>query len=186
LPATSVHASGLAGRYALALFELAEDQDALDAVAGDLASLRGMIDESADLRRLIQSPVLSRDEQGRALATLGEKAGFEPLTRQFLGVLAHQRRLFALPEVVAAYDAMLAEHKGEVGAEVTSAVPLSEEQLASVQRHLSAAVGQAVKLSTSVDPSLLGGLVVRVGSRMIDASIRTKLHQLELALKGAA
>jgi len=186
LPATSVHASGLAGRYALALFELAEDQDALDAVAGDLASLRGMIDESADLRRLIRSPVLSREEQGRALAALGEKAGFEPLTRQFLGVLAHQRRLFALPEVVAAYDAMLAEHKGEVGAEVTSAVPLSEEQLASVQRHLSAAVGQAVTLSTSVDPGLLGGLVVRVGSRMIDASIRTKLHQLELALKGAA
>jgi F-type H+-transporting ATPase subunit delta len=176
----------LAGRYATALFELAREQDALDKVAGDLRGLQGMIAESADLRRLIQSPVLSRDEQGRALAALGEKAGFGPLTRQFLGVLAHQRRLFALPEVVEAYDAMLAEHKGEIGAEVVSAVPMSEAQLASVQQHLSAAVGQAVKLSTAVDPNLLGGLVVRVGSRMIDASIRTKLHQLELALRGAA
>jgi F-type H+-transporting ATPase subunit delta len=181
-----VHVSGLAGRYAAALFDLAKDRDALDAIAGDLRGLQGMIAESADLRRLIQSPVLSRDEQGRALAALGAKAGFEPLTRQFLGVLAHQRRLFALPEVVEAYDAMLAEHKGEIGAEVVSAVPLSEAQLASVQQHLSAAVGQAVKLSTAVDPNLLGGLVVRVGSRMIDASIRTKLHQLELALRGAA
>jgi F-type H+-transporting ATPase subunit delta len=124
----------LAGRYAAALFDLAKDRDALDAIAGDLRGLQGMIAESADLRRLIQSPVLSRDEQGRALAALGEKAGFGPLTRQFLGVLAHQRRLFALPEVVEAYDAMLAEHKGEIGAEVVSAVPLSEAQLASVGR----------------------------------------------------
>jgi len=186
LPASSVHASGLAGRYAAALFELAEEQDALDAVADDLHGLRDMIEESADLGRLIRSPVLSRDEQGRALAALGERAGFGELTRRFLGLVAHKRRLFALPQVVAAYDAMLAEHKGEVGAEVVSAVPLSAEQLESVRRHLTAAVGQTVKLSTSVDPNLLGGLVVRLGSRMIDASIRTKLHQLELALKGAA
>lgn len=186
MPATTVHASGLAGRYAAALFELAQDQDALDAIAEDLHRLWDMIGESADLERLIRSPVLSRDEQGRAVAALAERAGFRPLTRQFLGVLAHKRRLFALPDMVAAYDAMLAEHKGEVGAEVVSAVPLSAAQLESVQGHLSAAVGQTVKLSASVDPSLLGGLVVRLGSRMIDASIRTKLHQLELALKGAA
>ena len=114
------------------------------------------------------------------------RAGFHELTRRFLGVLAHHRRLFALPEMIQAYDAMLAEHKGEVGAEVTSAVPLSSAQLESVRRQLSATVGQTVTLSTTVDPNLLGGLVVRVGSRMIDASIRTKLHQLELALKGAA
>ena len=186
MPAASVHASGLAGRYAAALFELAQDRGALDAVALDLHGLRDMVDESADLERLIRSPVLSRDEQGRAIAALAERAGFSPLTRQFLGVLAHKRRLFALPDMVEAYDAMLAEHRGEVGAEVVSAVPLSAAQLESVQRHLTAAVGQTVKLSTAVDPSLLGGLVVRLGSRMIDASIRTKLHQLELALKGAA
>jgi F-type H+-transporting ATPase subunit delta len=186
LPASSVHASGLAGRYAVALFELAREQGALDTVAGDLHNLRDMLAESADLERLIRSPVLSREEQARALTALGERAGFALLTRRFLGLLAHKRRLFALPDVVEAYDAMLAEHRGEVGAEVISAVPLSQEQLESVQRQLAAAVGQSVKLSISVDPSLLGGLLVRVGSRMIDASIRTKLHQLELALKGAA
>ena len=186
MPASSVHVSGLAGRYAGALFELAQDQDVLDAIATDLHSLRDLLEESADLARLIRSPVLSRDEQARALAAVGERAGFAPLTRQFLGLLAHKRRLFALPDVIEAYDAMLAEHRGEVGAEVVSAVPLSEEQLESVKQQLTAAVGQTVQLSTAVDPSLLGGLVVRVGSRMIDASIRTKLHQLELALKGAA
>jgi F-type H+-transporting ATPase subunit delta len=176
----------LAGRYAVALFELAEEQDALDVVAGDLHGLREMLADSADLTRLIRSPVLSRDEQARALAAIGERAGFAPLTRQFLGVLAHKRRLFALPDVIEAYDAMLAEHRGEVGAEVVSAVPLSPEQLDSVRQQLATAVGQAVKLSTAVDPSLLGGLIVRVGSRMLDASIRTKLHQLELVLKGTA
>jgi F-type H+-transporting ATPase subunit delta len=186
LPASSVHASGLAGRYAVALFELAREQDELDVVAGDLHRLREMLAESADLERLIRSPVVSREEQARALTALGERAGFAPLTRQFLGLLAHKRRLFALPDVIEAYDSMLAKHRGEVGADVVSAAPLSAEQLESVQRQLAAAMGQTVKLSTAVDPSLLGGLVVRVGSRMIDASIRTKLRQLELALKGAA
>ncbi|HLT01876.1 MAG TPA: F0F1 ATP synthase subunit delta [Geminicoccaceae bacterium] len=181
-----MHVSGLAGRYAVALFELAQEQDALDEVARDLHALRDLLAESADLERLIRSPVLSRDEQARALAAVGERAGFAPLTLKFLGLLAHKRRLFALPDVIEAYDAMLAEHRGEVGAEVVSAIPLSDEQLASVREQLAAAVGQTVKLSTKVDPGLLGGLVVRVGSRMIDASIRTKLHQLELALKGAA
>jgi F-type H+-transporting ATPase subunit delta len=176
----------LAGRYAVALFELAEDRDALDAVAADLGNLRSLLDDSADLRRLIRSPVLSREEQGRALVALGERVGFGPLTRQFLGVLAHKRRLFVLPEIVAAYLARLREHKGEVSAELTSAVALSEEQVAAVRQQLTAAVGQTVTLATAVDPGLLGGLVVRVGSRMIDASLRTKLQRLELAMKGAA
>jgi F-type H+-transporting ATPase subunit delta len=176
----------LAGRYAVALFELAEDRDALDAVAADLGNLRSLLDDSADLRRLIRSPVLSREEQGRALVALGERAGFGPLTQQFLGLLAHKRRLFVLPEIIAAYLAMLGEHKGEVSAELTSAVALSEEQVAAVRQQLTAAVGQTVTLATAVDPGLLGGLVVRVGSRMIDASLRTKLRRLELAMKGAA
>ncbi len=117
----------------MALFELAEDRDALDAVAADLGNLRSLLEDSADLRRLIRSPVLSREEQGRALTALGERAGFGPLTRQFLGVLAHKRRLFVLPEIIAAYLAMLGEHKGEVSAELTSAVALSEEQVAAVK-----------------------------------------------------
>ena len=170
----------------MALFELARDQDALDAVAGDLGDLRAMLQESADLRRLIQSPVLSREDQGRAVTALAERAGFAELTRQFLGLLAHKRRLFALPAIIKAYLAMLGQHKGEVSAELVSAVALTDEQLAAVKEQLSKAVGQSVTLATAVDPGLLGGLVVRVGSRMIDASLRTKLQRLETAMRGAA
>ena len=176
----------MAGRYALALFELARDGDVLDAVAADLAGLQGLLDESADLRRAIRSPVISREDQGQALTTIGERAGFAGLTTKFLGLLAEHRRLFALPEIVKAYGAMLAEHKGEVGAELVSAVPLSEEQVAKVKDQLSGTIGKQITLSARVDPGLLGGLVVRVGSRMLDASLRTKLRQLELVLKGAA
>jgi F-type H+-transporting ATPase subunit delta len=176
----------VAGRYALALFELARDGDMLDAVAADLGSLRRMVDDSADLRRLIRSPVISREDQGKALAALGERAGFGELTRKFFGVLAEHRRLFALPEMIGAYDAMLAEHRGEVAAELVSAVPLSDAQHAAVKNQLSRTTGKEVTISARVDPGLLGGLVVRVGSRMLDASLRTKLRQLELAMKGAA
>ncbi len=176
----------MAGRYATALFELAEDRDALDAVAGDLDDFGSLLDQSADLRRLIRSPVLAREDQGRAITALAERAGFEQLTLQFLGLLAHKRRLFVLPEIIAAYQAMLARHKGEVGAELVSAVPLSEAQAERAREQLSAAIGQTVTLSRAVDPGLLGGLVVRIGSRMVDASLRTKLQRLELAMKGAA
>jgi F-type H+-transporting ATPase subunit delta len=176
----------LAGRYAVALFELARDQDALDVVAGDLGNFRALLSESADLRRLIDSPVLSREEQGRAITALAERAGFAKLTQQFLGLLAHKRRLFALPQIITAYQAMLGQHKGEVSAEVTSAVALTDEQLAAVKEQLRKAVGQSVTLATAVDPRLLGGLVVRVGSRMLDASLRTKLQRLETAMRGAA
>ena len=186
LPASSANASGLAGRYAVALFELAREQKALDEVAADLGGMRALLEVSADLRRLIESPVLSREEQGRAVTALAERAGFAKITQQFLGLLAHKRRLFALPEMITAYLAMLSEHKGEVSAEVTSAVALSDEQVAAVKQQLSNAVGQSVTLSTAVDPGLLGGLVVRVGSRMIDASLRTKLQRLETAMRGAA
>jgi F-type H+-transporting ATPase subunit delta len=186
LPASSAIASGVAGRYALALFELARDSDALDGVAADLDAFKTMLDESADLRRLIRSPVISREDQGKALAALGERAGFSELTTRFLGVVAEHRRLFALPGMIEAYRAMLAEHKGEVGAELVSAVPLQEQQIATLEKQLSSAVGKQVMLSARVDPGLLGGLVVRVGSRMLDASLRTKLRQLKLAMKGAA
>jgi F-type H+-transporting ATPase subunit delta len=176
----------LAGRYAVALFELARDQDALDEVAGDLTGFRSLLQESADLRRLIESPVLSREDQGRAISALAGRAGFAGLTQQFLGLLAQKRRLFALPAIIEAYLAMLGQHKGEVSAELVSAVALTDEQLAAVKEQLSKAVGQSVTLATAVDPHLLGGLVVRVGSRMIDASLRTKLQRLETVMKGAA
>jgi F-type H+-transporting ATPase subunit delta len=176
----------LAGRYAVALFELARDQDALDEVAGDLTGFRSLLQESADLRRLIESPVLSREDQGRAISALAERAGFAGLTQQFLGLLAQKRRLFALPAIIEAYLVMLGQHKGEVSAELVSAVALTDEQLAAVKEQLSKAVGQSVTLATAVDPHLLGGLVVRVGSRMIDASLRTKLQRLETVMKGAA
>jgi len=186
LPASSANASGLAGRYAVASFELAREQDALDEVAADLSGLRALLDESADLRRLIRSPVISREEQGRAIVTLAERVGFHQLTRQFLGLLAHKRRLFVLPQIITVYLAMLSEHKGEVRAELTSAVALSAAQLEALKERLTAAIGQTVTVATAVDPGLLGGLVVRVGSRMIDASLRTKLQRLEVAMKGAA
>ncbi len=186
MPASSADASGLAGRYAAALFELAEDRDALDAVAGDLRDLQAMLGDSADLRRLIRSPVLSREDQGAAIVALAERAKFDRLTVQFLGLLAQKRRLFVLPEIIAVYRVMLARHRGEVSAELVSAVALSEAQIEAIKQQLAAAMGQAVTLSSAVDPGLLGGLVVRVGSRMIDASLRTKLQRLELAMKGAA
>jgi F-type H+-transporting ATPase subunit delta len=176
----------VAGRYALALFGLARDGDVLDAVAADLAGLQTLLDESADLRRVIRSPVISREDQGRALTAIGKRAGFAELTTKFLGLLAVHRRLFALPEIIKAYGAMLADHKGEVAAELVSAVPLSEKQVAQIKDQLSGKIGKQITLSARVDPGLLGGLVVRVGSRMLDASLRTKLRQLELVLKGAA
>jgi F-type H+-transporting ATPase subunit delta len=176
----------LAGRYAVALFELAREQDALDAVAADLGAFRVMLEQSADLRRLIRSPVISREEQGRAIVALAERVGFHQLTRQFLGLLAQKRRLFVLPQIITVYLAMLSEHKGEVGAELISAAALSAAQLEALKERLTAAIGQTVTVATAVDPDLLGGLVVRVGSRMIDASLRTKLQRLEVAMKGAA
>jgi F-type H+-transporting ATPase subunit delta len=186
LPASTAIASGVAGRYALALFELARDSDALDAVAADLGSFKAMLAESADLRRMIRSPVASREDQGRALAAIGERAGFSALSQKFLGLVAERRRLFVLPAAIEAFGAMLAEHRGEVAAELVSAVPLSESQIAALKEQLSGSVGKQITLSARVDRGLLGGLVVRVGSRMLDASLRTKLRQLELAMKGAA
>lgn len=186
MPDHSVHASGLAGRYASALFSLARDQDALDAIAGDLSAFKDLIRESPELRRLIESPVLSRTQQRAGITAVAEQGEAHELTRKFVGLLAEKRRLFALPDMIGAYAEMLAAHRGEIQAEVISAVPLTDEQQATVERQLTESAGQKVQIRTEVDPALLGGLIVRVGSRMIDASLRTKLHQLELAMKGAA
>jgi len=176
--------SGLAERYAKALFELADDRKALDEVANDLRALRGLIDESADFRRLIRSPVLSRLEQGKAVTALAERAGFSALTRNFLGVLARNRRLFVLPGVIAAYLKELAVRRGEVTAEVTAARPLTPAQTEAVNEQLRKAVGGKVALDLRIDPGLIGGLAIKVGSRMVDASLKSKLARLQLAMKG--
>lgn len=178
--------SGLAGRYATALFELARERDVLDATASDLGSLKAMLDESDALRRLVLSPVVARDDQGRAMAALVERAGIGELTGNFVGLLASNRRLFGLTDMIAAYETLLAAHRGEVTAEVISARPLSEAQAAAVAAALKSVVGSDVRLTASVDESLLGGLVVKLGSQMVDASVKAKLQSLELAMKGAA
>lgn len=177
--------SGLADRYAAALFELADERRVLDAVAGDLRALRTMLHDSADLARLVRSPVLSRGAQGKAIAALGERAGLSQLTRDFLAVVARNRRLFAAPAMIEAYLAKLAERRGEITAEVTAAQPLSEAQNAALGEQLRRAVGRRVSVDLRVDPSLIGGMVVKVGSRMVDASLRSRLQRLRLALRGA-
>ena len=176
--------SGLSERYAKALFELADDRKALDEVAGDLRALRTLMHESADFRRLIRSPVLSRAEQAKAVAAVAEKAGFSQLTRNFLGVAARNRRLFVLPQVITGYLRELAERRGEVTAEVTAAKPLTPAQTEAVNEQLRKAVGRKVAVDLRIDPGLLGGLIVKVGSRMVDASLKSKLSRLQLAMKG--
>lgn len=178
--------SGLASRYAAALFELADERQSLDSVAGDLDSLDGMIAESADLRRMIRSPVLSRNEQVNAIGAIAKAAGFSELTDNFLGLLARNRRLFALPPITRAFRERLAAHRGEVTAEVTSAKALSETQLTAIQKALQTAVGSNVSLHPKVEPGLLGGLIVRIGSRMMDNSLRSQLERLKIAMKGTA
>lgn len=175
---------GLAARYALALYELADDQKALDDVAGDLQSLRQLLAESEEFVRLIRSPVLSRADQTRGVAAICEKSGANALTAKFLGVLASNRRLFALPGIITAYLEELARRRGEVAADVTSAVELSKDEVEAVTDALRKVVGQKVSVNLVVDPSLIGGLIVRVGSRMIDSSLRTKLQRLQFAMKG--
>jgi F-type H+-transporting ATPase subunit delta len=176
--------SGLAGRYATALFDLADQEKALDAVAGDLRALGAMIDGSADLTRLIRSPVLSRDAQAAAMAALLARAEFSAMTRNFVGLVARNRRLFALPGMIAGYLQLLAERRGEIRAEVTAAQEMSAAQVTAINDQLKRAVGSKVAVEIRVDPAIIGGLVVKVGSRMVDGSLRSKLHRLQLAMRG--
>ena len=180
----TAQSTGLAGRYASALFDLADAEKALDAVAEDLSVLGQMIDESEDLRRLLRSPVISRNEQKNAMLAIAEKAGMNTLTRSFTGVIADNRRLFALQDMIGAYQAILAARRGEATAEVVSAKPLTDSQMSALTDTLKKAVGSKVSVDATVDPGLLGGLIVKVGSRMVDSSLNTKLQQLRLAMKG--
>jgi F-type H+-transporting ATPase subunit delta len=177
-------ATGLAGRYATALFELAEADGQLDQVSNDLNSLAAMIRDSDDLHRTIRSPVLSRHEQARAMTAIMAKAGMSDLTTRFVGLVASKRRLFALPGMIGAFQHILATHRGESTAQVTSTKDLTDGQLTAIKASLKAAVGTDVTVDARIDPGLLGGLIVKVGSRMVDSSLRTKLQQLRLAMKG--
>jgi F-type H+-transporting ATPase subunit delta len=175
--------SGVAERYASALFDLAVDESSLDRVEGELKGVGSLIDQSTDFRRLVKSPVFSAEEQGRAIAAIADRAGLGGLTGKFLRLVARNRRLFALPDMVKAFHAMAARHRGEVSAEVTSAYPLSAEQVNDLKAALKAKLGKDVALDQRVNPAILGGLVVKVGSRMIDTSLRTRLMTVKTRLK---
>ncbi|MGD9868531.1 MAG: F0F1 ATP synthase subunit delta [Hyphomicrobiales bacterium] len=175
--------AGVAGRYATALFELAEESGKTDAVAADLVGFQKLLDESADLSRLVRSPVFTVEDQQRALAAVLSKAGIKGLTADFFGLVARNRRLFALPEMIGAFKSLVARKRGEISAEVRSATKLDAKQTAALKTALKDVTGQDVTFTTSVDPALLGGLVVKIGSRMIDTSLRTKLNNLKMAMK---
>ena len=176
--------AGLAGRYATALFDLAKDGGKLDSVGQSLARVRTALAESAELRALVSSPLLARQDAAKGVAAVADKLGLDPLTKNFLGVLAANRRLTALGDVMAAYDKLAADHRGETTAEVTSAHPLSADQVTALKSKLKAGLGREVMIDQTVDPSILGGLIVKVGSKMIDSSLRTKIDTLGQAMKG--
>ena len=175
--------ASLAGRYASALFDLASEAGSVSAVESDLETLAAALSESADLAAATTNPQLSRSEQGAAVAAVAKHLKLSDLTSNFLGVLAGNRRLSKLSEMIAAFKTIAAAQRGEVSAQVTSAHPLTEEQLATLKTKLTARVGRTVMLSADTDPDLLGGLVVTIGSERIDASIRTRLNSLAQAMK---
>jgi F-type H+-transporting ATPase subunit delta len=175
--------SGVAERYASALFDLARDESAIDRVEGELRTLSAALDESSELRRLVQSPVFSADEQERAIGAVAEHLHITGLTASFLGLVARNRRLYALAQMIRALHAMAARHRGEVTAEVTSAYPLSDTHVAALKAALKEKLGKDVTLEARVNPAILGGLVVKVGSRMVDTSLRTRLMNVKTRLK---
>lgn len=177
--------SGVSGRYATALFELARDEKSVDAVKADLDQFAAMLADSDDLKRLVRSPVFTADSQSRALAAVLEKAGIGGISARFLSVLTANRRLFAVSDVIRAFRALVAKFKGEATAEVTVAEPLSDKNLDALKAALKSVTGKDVALNVNVDPSLIGGLVVKLGSRMVDSSLRTKLNSIKHAMKEA-
>ena len=175
---------GLAGRYAIALFELARDGKSVDAVSTDLASLRRAMETSPDLARLVRSPVFSAADHAKALTAILEKMGANALTVRFVLLLAQKRRLFVLTQIIAAYEHLVAKSRGETEAEVTAARALSDGEITELKSVLKSKLGKEPRLHAKVDPALLGGLVVKIGSRMIDSSLRTKLDGLRAVMKG--
>ncbi|HSI38993.1 MAG TPA: F0F1 ATP synthase subunit delta [Xanthobacteraceae bacterium] len=175
--------SGVAGRYATALFELAREAGAIDAVKADLDRFEALVAESADLKRLVRSPVFSAEEQQRAIAAILERAGIAGLAANFIKTVAANRRLFAIESILRGFAALAAQARGEVVAEVTVAHALSDQHAATLKQALDAMTGKDVKLAVEVDPSLLGGLKVKLGSRLVDASLKTKLNSIRHAMK---
>jgi F-type H+-transporting ATPase subunit delta len=177
--------SGVAGRYATALFDLARDANSIDAVLADLGRFNALIGESADLKRLVRSPVFSADEQLSALSSVLERAGIGGLAAQFLKLVTRNRRLFAVQDMIRGFRDLVAQHRGETTAEVTVAEAIRDDHIAALRNALKAVSGKDVDLNIKVDPAIIGGLVVKLGSRMIDSSLRTKLNSIKHAMKEA-
>jgi F-type H+-transporting ATPase subunit delta len=177
--------SGVSGRYATALFELAREERAVDALKADLDKFETMLAESPELKRLVRSPVFSADAQSKALAAVLDRAGVSGIAANFLKVLTANRRLFAVVDVIRAFRALVANFKGEVTADVTVAEQLSDRNLDALKAALKSVTGKDVTLDVNVDPSIIGGLVVKLGSRMVDSSLRTKLNSIKHAMKEA-
>lgn len=175
---------GMAGRYASALFDLAKDAAQIKDVEANLGKFQALLDESEDLRRMVRSPVISTEDQARAIGALATKAGIGGLAGNFLKLITENRRLFAVADMIRGFRALAAKERGEVTAEVTSATALTDAQVTQLKSTLKAAIGKDVTLDARVDQNLLGGLVVKVGSRMIDSSLKTKLQNLKVSLSG--
>ena len=176
--------ASLAGRYASALFDLARGDRQIDAVARSLDALGSALVDSKDFAELVASPLVSREQAGKAFAALASELALDPTTSNFLGVLARNGRKGELRAIIRAYGRLAAEHRGETTAEIVTAYPLKDDQVAALKQQLRARAGRDVTLDTNVDPNILGGIVVKLGSQMIDASIRTKLNRLAQAMKG--
>ena len=181
----STSSAGVAGRYATALFEIAEESGALDQVEGALGQMKDALAASPELAQLIKSPIVSREDQGNAMAAVCNAMGVGAPVSSAIGLMASNRRLFALPEVISGFNELLAKKRGVENAEVTSAKPLTDAQRSALEAAIKDKVGADVALSVTVDESLIGGLVVKVGSKMIDSSIRTKLASLKTAMREA-
>lgn len=177
--------SGAALRYAEALFDLAVDEQAVERVEADLNALSAAISGSSDFRSFLVSPVYDSDNKARAIAMIADKSGVSPLTRNFLGVVARNRRLPVLEGILAAFARRLADHRGEVSAEAMSAAPLNDEQTKRLRGEIERVVGKKVNLSVRIDTDLLGGMIVKIGSKMIDSSLKSKLNRLKSVMKEA-
>ena len=180
----AIGVSGLAGRYATALFDFAKERAEVDITEKDLIVLGAMLDDNRELKRLIRSPVIGREEQGRAITAVADKMKLGDLTKRFLGLLARNRRLFVLREVVTAFAKLSGVDRGEMMAEVISAETLTESQLSAISGQLRGATGTNVVVKSRVDETLLGGLIIKIGSRMMDSSLRSKLERMKLKMKG--
>ena len=177
--------SGVSGRYATALFELARDEKSIDAVKADLDKFAALLAESDDLKRLVRSPVFAAEAQLKALSAVLDRAGISGISANFLNVLTANRRLFAVADVVRAFNALVAKFKGEASADVTVAEALSDKNLDALKTALKSVTGKDVALNVKIDPSIIGGLIVKLGSRMVDSSLRTKLNSIKHAMKEA-